>query len=261
MDTFLAIAFWVIQGIMAGLGVYVSLRPQPEHKHKLFIVAFVVLFAVGGGINVFQTVRNGRAQDALQKQLAKIQSNTEKPPSVQVNIPATSPPNIIVNPALPPSSSPVSRGSLALDRIFVRTPKIEAGQPISANVFLINNGTEAMYDLRSYYGIALADSANDKTDTEMEAAFRKERKRVYKTVAKNRHGEILGIHNEVWNTLNLPSLTEQQADAILHGKNRLYVFAWATWKDSPRDFEVCYWLQAPDAPEILQEKLVWHSCE
>src|SRR5579863_3002066 len=82
MDTFLTILFWIIQGGMAALGAYVSLRPQPAQRHTKLIVSFVVLFVLGGAINIIQTQRASNAQGQLQSQLAAIQKNTQNPPKV-----------------------------------------------------------------------------------------------------------------------------------------------------------------------------------
>src|SRR4051812_29659975 len=108
MDTFLTIAFWIVQGAMAGLGVFVSLKSQPKEKHARFIVAFIILFVIGGAINTVQTIRNGSAQDALKQgiqdlrdgqtqsnsgiakmssDVAQLEKNTHQPPNVTVSLP------------------------------------------------------------------------------------------------------------------------------------------------------------------------------
>jgi hypothetical protein len=60
----------------------------------------------------------------------------------------------------------------------------------------------------------------------------------------------------------IPPLTEEQVSGILDGSTRIYVLAWATWKDSRNkvgSLSVCYWLQAPKSRDLLSG-LVWHSC-
>lgn len=77
MDAFLTVVFWIIQGAMAGLGVYVSLKPQPKHKHTLFIVMFAVCFVLGGTINTIQTIRNSHAQDTLKANIEDLQKGQQ----------------------------------------------------------------------------------------------------------------------------------------------------------------------------------------
>ncbi len=68
-----------------------------------------------------------------------------------------------------------------------------------------------------------------------------------------------------WVTLFLPKeseppLTQAQVDGILQGSYRLYVYAWARWRDAANDLDFCEWLQKPEAKEIDNEKLIWHLC-
>lgn len=78
MDIFLAVVLGVIQLVLAGLGVYVSLIPPPAAKHKWYIVAFIAIGLAGIMANGTQTYRNTTAQNSLQKQLDSIAGNTEK---------------------------------------------------------------------------------------------------------------------------------------------------------------------------------------
>ena len=80
MDLFLTICFWIVQGGMAALGAYVSLKPQPKERHLVLIIAFVALFLLGGGINIIQTKRASDAQTKLQAQLDRIEKKPEPTP-------------------------------------------------------------------------------------------------------------------------------------------------------------------------------------
>jgi hypothetical protein len=72
MDMLLTILFWVFQAAITVLGIYVSLKPPPETRHRRFIVAFILLALCGGAVNVMQSRRASKLQDDLKSQLNKI---------------------------------------------------------------------------------------------------------------------------------------------------------------------------------------------
>jgi hypothetical protein len=69
----------------------------------------------------------------------------------------------------------------------------------------------------------------------------------------------------MWQTLYMPDLkqvplTKEQADGLMKGTFRLYVYAWARWRDAPHDVDMCEWLQPPKEKTIDNKQLIWHLC-
>jgi len=72
VDVALTILLGLIQATMAGLGIYVSVKPQPPERHKKLVWAFIVLALLGIGLNAYQQYRNGQSQQRLQSRLDRI---------------------------------------------------------------------------------------------------------------------------------------------------------------------------------------------
>ena len=83
MDIFIAILLGLVQLLLGGLGVYVSMKPVPKETHGRYIAGFMVLGMLGLVCTLIQQVRNSRAQDSLKAQLVVIQKNTERPPQIE----------------------------------------------------------------------------------------------------------------------------------------------------------------------------------
>jgi hypothetical protein len=77
IDGMLTVSSYAIQGLMAGLGVYVSLRPQPPDRHRVLIGSFVVLWIVGAGVSVEQQKRSTQAQSELAGQLQHLSAKAD----------------------------------------------------------------------------------------------------------------------------------------------------------------------------------------
>ena len=80
MDLLLTIFFWLTQFGIAGLGVFVSLKPQPEERHRTLIIGFCVLALLALGANVVQQSRAKSQQFALEQKLGEIDKNTKRAP-------------------------------------------------------------------------------------------------------------------------------------------------------------------------------------
>lgn len=244
---------------MAGVGAYVSLKPQPKERHTPLIALFVILFFLGGGINAIQTKRASKAQDKLQQQISAIQRQTETPPQVTVNIPPSVPPQIIVSPPSSTTSPRIGGGFLQVGNIVLRNQSIEAGAQISMNIFVTNKGTEPVLDYERYFGIAIASSKF--TDRDVHKEFLRQALATHREFMKEKHfPRELGVGQQFWDTITTPPLTEEKARFLLNGTNRLYVYVWCRWKDERRDLDDCTWLQPPPTPHIDNGSLVWHQC-
>lgn len=58
--------------------------------------------------------------------------------------------------------------------------------------------------------------------------------------------------------------SQNAVNAVMDGTVRIYALAWATWKDSRKQWgtmpTTCYWLQPPETLNLLAPNLVWHTC-
>jgi hypothetical protein len=77
MDILLSILLGLIQLGSAGLGVYVSLKPPPEKRHKWLITVFIILGLTGISINVITVIQDRRARNDLAYQLKAIKQTEE----------------------------------------------------------------------------------------------------------------------------------------------------------------------------------------
>lgn len=113
--------------LMAYLGMHVTLHPVGEesrNRRRAYKVGFVLCALASLGLVTWQGVRNGLSTARFQRQLDKIQHNTETPPHVSVTLPpiVIPPPKVIENRSAPPPSSP---GNLR-DRLADESQKIDA---------------------------------------------------------------------------------------------------------------------------------------
>ena len=265
MDTFLTIVFWVIQGGMAGLGVFVSLKPQPKEKHKAYIVAFLVLFVLGGAVNTIQTMRNGHTQDALNNNIRelrgeqkkstdgitkvggaveKIEKNTQQPPVINLTSPSNAP--------------RVSKGFLQLDQLTFTSREIEAGLPLKLRIQVSNRGQEPISDAYFYSVVNLIASTAYSDD--IHKNFLNNAKVDYKKQVTLKHpGTSLGVGQGIWRDLGFDKLAQEQFDKLKSGDLRLYVFTWGKWKNQSGDLDQCVWLKIPEDNNLAQE-LTWRDC-
>jgi hypothetical protein len=239
---------------MAALGVYVSLKPQPPNTHTRFIVAFIVLFLCGGVVNVIQTQIASNAQKELQARLEKIQKNTETPAQVTVNVPQPPPPQVVVQP-----EAPRTRAIVQVSKILVRTTELVKDQPLSANIFVSNIGSEAAYRFRRNFVTALVpvEDIPEKTDINFRRATLK------KILEEQRKYPIstLGVGEQSWSTVNTDPVTQEQLDGFLSGKIRFYVYIWARWQGAEHDLDSCTWVQSPGTAHVPQgTPVVLHTC-
>ena len=103
MDILLFVLFAGFQLVLAGLGVYVSLKPQPPEYHRRLIVVFILLALLTIIVGVFQQERAGHEQSKLEAQLTAI-NNGNKQISSKIDsfIPKNEPTRVIT------SGSPIS---------------------------------------------------------------------------------------------------------------------------------------------------------
>jgi hypothetical protein len=169
----MGIALAVIQAIVAAitayLGVHLTLHPPGESisVKRAYKAGFIICGAISVALIAVQAYRNDRTQEALEKQLGRIENSTgrieehtKEPPHVTVNVP-----QVVVR----PQSKPVPGGSLQLVKW---EPFPTGGRPLGAHVHFLNTWptpkriafTQAsnpvlLADLKAYPGIEGAENA------------------------------------------------------------------------------------------------------
>jgi hypothetical protein len=257
-DVLIAIGIGLSQLALAWYAVHISVKEN--RKRNAVIIGIVGVLGIS--LTVFATVRTGMTQKDLEARLEKIQKNTETPPQVTVNVPQSAPPQIIVNP-LRNTSRRISAGFVQFARMpeFIDGGRIAQGVPITANLFLMNRGSEPVDNFKRVFGVALVpvkDKDANQADREVHSAFSKSVLKSSKM--DNQQGTTLNVGDIAWNTLSTPALTKEQVDQLLNGGLRFYVYGWARWKDGLHDFDSCLWLQSPSVPQIDSNTAVWHVC-
>jgi hypothetical protein len=74
------------------------------------------------------------------------------------------------------------------------------------------------------------------------------------------HGRSIGKNDGVWQTMYFPHLSQDQIDAVIQGHARIFVYAWARWRDALHDLDRCLYLQRPDSVELKDKEIIWHLC-
>jgi hypothetical protein len=144
--------------------------------------------------------------------------------------------------------------------------RLAPGERLSVNIWIKNNGGQAVDDTYVLFGVVLGPVVSEGTDRDTHASLHSRALESYvKMRNEGQPGITVGKGEGVWDTLVVPkppeaALTQDRIDDILRGSQRLYVFAWARWKDAPHDLDFCEWLQPPLTNEINNANLIWHLC-
>jgi len=73
-------------------------------------------------------------------------------------------------------------------------------------------------------------------------------------------GESIGAAHGEWVTLPISdSLKQDEYNGIIQGRIRIYIYAWARWREAENDLDFCNWMQAPARPEEIEHP-IWHLC-
>jgi len=73
------------------------------------------------------------------------------------------------------------------------------------------------------------------------------------------HGVAVGEGDGLWDSLPM-TLTPDDIENIKLGTSKIFIYAWARWRDSQNDLDHCEWLQGPSGGDISTDKLIWHIC-
>jgi hypothetical protein len=186
----------------------------------------------------------------------------------QVNVPPINvpPPTVIIQQT--PNAPLDLTGVLQIDTVQPVTghSAIVDGQTVGLNVYYKNVGTQPIHAKYSIEAIIIADMAVPNIEQQAIKVFAAARKKnQQQTLASGNSGDDVAVAQRVFRTAYSSVLNKPQADAIRNESARLYLMAWATWKDSHNrigKLDACYWLQKPSDPDGLTvENTIWHTCE
>lgn len=68
MDTILTVILGILQFLLVGVGIYVTLKPQPSNRHKSLFIGFIICGLLGIAVGVYQQYQNGEQQKTQQEE-------------------------------------------------------------------------------------------------------------------------------------------------------------------------------------------------
>jgi hypothetical protein len=159
-------------------------------------------------------------------------------------------------------------GFMQFSRVHFRTNQITAGERIIFDVDMTNNGNQPVEQEYWYFEARLVRVVGDLSaaDDQVHDGFRKDAvKRLAQLLDKGAQGVQVGKGDTQWLTFTIPTetgapLAPDVAEEIKDGRVRLYVYAWARWRNAPHDLDYCASLQPPQTAETDDKTAVWHQC-
>jgi hypothetical protein len=266
VDILIAIGIGVLTIVIAYLGVHVTFHPADSaEKKSAYKVAFALCGLAACGLIAVQAYRNLKSQEALNAQLGRIETNTKTPPTVQVNVPASPPTQVILQPTQ--TAKPKLEG-FAEPYIELLEQKIEPGVGIRMNVGVVAAGIPIKDLYFAPYPAILTD-ADEKDFPKNERGFHEAaRKLIQKQRKVIIDQKVVGMHvspgvERPFVQAESPPPTAEQLDGFATDHTRLYVIMWAMWKDEngvSGETEVCRRLQAPQSNVLNAKTAVWLAC-
>jgi hypothetical protein len=140
--------------------------------------------------------------------------------------------------------------------------KLVANVPTRINLGVTAGGSSPIYNVQTLFSTMLSPTGDNQGELDRAAYLNFEnalQKQLQQWEKSGDTGTTATPGYTVWST-TVGTFTQDQVDGILNGRVRLYTFSWARWKDAPKDFEDCVWLQRPESAD-LSKPLIWHICE
>jgi len=266
---------YVTGGVVTGFIAIIERLTDWKLSKRMFAVVFLGVFLL---VSFFLAWRD-QYREALrvptmkaqiedrEKQIASLKAS---PAQIQVNLPPiiVPPSTVVVQPAI---GSQDLTGVLQLDGMLVVSENnalthniIAEGKSLWLNVIYRNSGTQPIHHEYNTQSLWVVDMSAAKAEQTMRHRFTTERRTGYKAAVEKWKGGGVGVEAKVYQSVTSGPLTKSSVDGIMNGSVRLYVLAWATWKDSHNrtgEMEECHWLQTPSTPELTIANAVWHTCE
>jgi energy-coupling factor transporter transmembrane protein EcfT len=160
------------------------------------------------------------------------------------------------------------KGFMQIGKVWFNTKKIVPNDRIIMSMWIVNKGTQPIDNVYHFFSMKLIQVGPNEiiADRETHALFLAEALQLHaKMLNEGNRGMTVGKGEGIWDSMTIPGppqppLSQDVFDAIIRGDGRLYVYAWARWRDAPHDLDFCNWLQAPPNGDLDDSKLIWHSC-
>lgn len=163
---------------------------------------------------------------------------------------------------------PKQKGFMQFEKAWFNNREIQPNGRLTISALIQNDGGEPVDNVYPYFEVRLVRLGSDiaSADAEIRAAFRKDAQQAHsKMLGEGKQGESVGKGHGMWSTMVMPNppdkpFSQDQVNEITEGRLRIYVYAWARWRDAPHDLDFCQWLQPPPTTTLDNDKLFWHVC-
>ena len=134
---------------------------------------------------------------------------------------------------------------------------------LNIHVWIRNLGGAPVDEVYAYYEARLVRIGSDEIKglTEVHMQCRTNAlAHLEQTINAGSHGVSVGKDHGLWDTLPMTLGTSDIEDIKL-GRLRIFIYAWARWRNAPHDLDFCEWLQAPKDGDVSTNTLIWHVCD
>lgn len=256
-------AAYLTGGVVTALVVAIERLTDWKMSKKWFVIIFCGVFIL---VSFFLTWRE-EFQRANGLQVKLNQQPTQ--PQVQVNVPQAPPTTVIVQTTHGDSELP---DFLQLQTVeFSKELDIVAeNRKVGLNFIYKNGGKHPIRNRLYYEQIGVISGEGDLGFTKPEKVFRarfdRDRKEALHQDSKSsaQNTNEIGVDQIVYRSVQSTPLSAAQVLGITTGTTRIYAITWVTWKDvkgRPGSLSSCRWLQSPQSQQLVNNLLVWHSCD
>jgi hypothetical protein len=240
MDLFLTFALATITQLgIAGLGLFISLKPQKPKRHRLFLGIFLLLGIFAVAINSFQTYRANVAQSQLIAQNQQLKNQISD-----------------IGGAVAASKPAQFEFLFRPDPVWMRKP----GEPFGVTEIFKNISGTIAQDARMTAGITVTtDARMEHSDQDVFSNFR--------TDAISRQQRYAGADREpgagIWGkAVPMGGDLEQFFHKSKSRTAIMYVLGYLTWRDGSGvmgHYDACKFVRLV-AGEVNADPLEWHDC-
>jgi len=155
-----------------------------------------------------------------------------------------------------------SKGFLQFNKGWFATKVLIVNKPLEINLWVRNLGEMPVTNVYDYFEVRLVrpgpePDADRQIHSEM---FKNALHKFEQDISSGIKGKSIGAGHGEWLTLRISdSLTQDEYTGIMQGSIRIYIYAWARWRDAENDLDFCNWMQAPAVPEDIEHP-IWHLC-
>jgi hypothetical protein len=137
---------------------------------------------------------------------------------------------------------------------------LSATSPLNVHLWMRNLGGFPVNNVYTYYEARLVKIGSDNGRTVHTELRTNALNHLTDVVNAGSRGVTVGRQHGLWDTLRM-ELSQAQVEGIENGQMRIYIYAWARWKDAQHDLDFCEWLQQPQSGDVSSKSLIWHVCD